>query len=207
MFNTRALALGAVALLALTSGSVLAKDPPKELQVGVKHKPAECSIKSENGDKLSMHYTGKLWNGKEFDSSIPRGEPFTFTIGVGQVIGGWDRGLLGMCIGEKRKLQIPPELGYGERGAGGTIPGGATLVFDVELIGIEGPGADARRAAADKSSIADSVKAGMAAAAGKAAKAAGKVVSGEDSEGSVEAVVKEALNGDDEPAALVHEEL
>merc|ERR1711893_333829 len=115
------------------------KDKKKKLQIGVKKRvdPEKCTMKSRKGDTLQMHYTGKLESGEEFDSSIPRGEPFTFTLGAGQVIKGWDQGLLGMCEGEKRKLVIPPDLGYGDRGAGEKIPGGATLVFDVELIKIE----------------------------------------------------------------------
>lgn len=71
-----------------------------------------------------------------FSFSLDREQPFTFQLGVGQVIKGWDQGLLGMCVGEKRKLIIPPSLGYGDRGAGSVIPGGATLIFDVELINI-----------------------------------------------------------------------
>lgn len=87
---------------------------------------------------LSMHYTGKLYsNGKKFDSSLDRNQPFEFTLGSGQVIKGWDQGLLGMCIGEKRRLTIPSDLGYGDRGAGSDIPPGATLVFDVELLEIK----------------------------------------------------------------------
>lgn len=87
---------------------------------------------------VSMHYTGKLYsNGKKFDSSLDRDQPFEFTLGSGQVIKGWDQGLLGMCIGEKRRLTIPSDLGYGDRGAGSDIPPGATLVFDVELLEIK----------------------------------------------------------------------
>ncbi|PWN20767.1 hypothetical protein BCV69DRAFT_234549, partial [Microstroma glucosiphilum] len=123
-----------------------AKTPPSSLQIGIKHRPTECPVKSAHGDKLSMHYTGKLWEGEKFDSSLDRGTPFEFTLGVGQVIAGWDKGLQEMCEGEKRKLQIPPQDGYGDRGAGSSIPGGATLVFDVELLQISGPRAAAARA-------------------------------------------------------------
>jgi len=98
--------------------------------------PDQCTIKSKKGDSLQMHYTGKLEDGTEFDSSIPRGDPFTFTLGTGQVIKGWDQGLIGMCEGEKRKLVIPSDLGYGDRGSPPKIPGGATLIFEVELIKI-----------------------------------------------------------------------
>ncbi|XP_066935583.1 peptidyl-prolyl cis-trans isomerase FKBP2-like [Clytia hemisphaerica] len=109
----------------------------KKLQIGVKKKVENCQRRSKKGDTLHMHYTGKLEDGTEFDSSIPRGEPFTFTLGAGQVIKGWDQGLLNMCEGEKRKLSIPSDLGYGDRGAPPKIPGGATLVFEVELMKIE----------------------------------------------------------------------
>lgn len=107
-----------------------------KLKVDVISVPEGCTSKSKSGDMLTMHYTGKLTDGTKFDSSFDRDQPFTFQLGAGQVIKGWDQGLTDMCVGEKRKLTIPPELGYGERGAGNVIPGGATLVFDVELINI-----------------------------------------------------------------------
>jgi len=118
--------------------------PPNEkLRVGVRSRPDSCPMKAQKGDKLSMHYTGKLYsNCEKFDSSLDRNQPFEFTLEAGMVIAGWDQGLLGMCIGEKRKLTIPSNMGYGDRGAGGMIPGGATLVFDVELLDIKNRKAD-----------------------------------------------------------------
>ena len=85
-----------------------------------------------------MRAQGKLTNGKVFDSSFTRGEPIDFAVGTGRVIKGWDQGLLGMCVGEKRTLTIPPALGYGSRGAGGAIPGNAVLIFRTELVSING---------------------------------------------------------------------
>ncbi|MDY0302309.1 MAG: FKBP-type peptidyl-prolyl cis-trans isomerase [Candidatus Moranbacteria bacterium] len=89
------------------------------------------------GDTISVHYTGKLEDGTKFDSSVDRGTPFDFTIGQGQVIAGWEQGLLDMKVGEKRTLTIPSEMGYGAQGAGGVIPPNATLIFEVELMGIK----------------------------------------------------------------------
>mgnify|MGYP001203901974 CR=1 FL=1 len=135
--------IGLLALLCAAIGG-LAKQcdgsnlpPNAQLRIGVTHRPEDCPVKSKAGDRLQMHYTGRLYSDcSVFDSSVERGTPFTFTLGAGQVIKGWDQGLNGMCVGEKRKLTIPADLGYGSRGAGGSIPGGATLVFDVELLAI-----------------------------------------------------------------------
>ena len=95
----------------------------------------------ETGQNCVMHYTGWLYEGgakgQKFDSSVDRGQPFTFAIGTGQVIGGWDEGVATMKVGGKRTLIIPPQLGYGARGAGGVIPPNATLQFDVELLDVK----------------------------------------------------------------------
>ena len=103
---------------------------------------------AEPGDYVDVHYTGWLYDpeaegnrGSKFDSSVDRGQKFQFELGAGRVSKGWDQGVAGMLIGEKRELTIAPEMGYGDRGAGNVIPPGATLVFEVELFGLESPGA------------------------------------------------------------------
>ncbi|PNH00607.1 Peptidyl-prolyl cis-trans isomerase FKBP15-2 [Tetrabaena socialis] len=131
--KTPLLLLLLVAALALAQGAKKTKDV-KELRIGVKYKPEICDRTTRNGDTVHVHYTGMLTDGTKFDSSLDRGTPFTFALGEGRVIKGWDQGLLGMCVGEKRKLQIPSSLGYGDSGSPPKIPGGATLVFDVELV-------------------------------------------------------------------------
>lgn len=111
----------------------------KELQIGVtKRVPdSQCHIKAKAGHTVKVHYTGYLRDSlEEFDSSYGRGVPISFKLGSGQVIKGWDQGLLGMCIGEERKIQIPSELAYGERGIPGVIPKNADMIFDVKLVSI-----------------------------------------------------------------------
>jgi FKBP-type peptidyl-prolyl cis-trans isomerase len=91
---------------------------------------------AKSGDTVTVNYVGTLQDGTKFDSSIDRGQPFQFTLGQNRVIQGWELGVTGMKVGEKRKLTIPPELGYGSQGAGGVIPPNATLIFEIDLLGI-----------------------------------------------------------------------
>ncbi len=138
-------AVAALALVSLTAPSLAADGAPgkmTELANGLKYTDTNVGTGAEatKGHKVSVHYTGWLYNngakGAKFDSSLDRGQPFAFGLGAGQVIRGWDEGVAGMKIGGKRTLIIPPELGYGASGAGGVIPPNATLMFDVELLGV-----------------------------------------------------------------------
>eukprot|EP00189_Rhodosorus_marinus_P011314 CAMPEP_0184741276 /NCGR_PEP_ID=MMETSP0315-20130426/4308_1 /TAXON_ID=101924 /ORGANISM="Rhodosorus marinus, Strain UTEX LB 2760" /LENGTH=177 /DNA_ID=CAMNT_0027211463 /DNA_START=172 /DNA_END=705 /DNA_ORIENTATION=+ len=126
----------------LVIGAVVA-DEVTELKIDVTFTPDTCETKTAKGDKVAVHYTGKLLDGTEFDSSLKRDDPLKLTVGVGQVIQGWDEGLLGMCVGEKRTLTIPPNEAYGERGVPGAIPKNAVLVFDVEMMSITSGSGDA----------------------------------------------------------------
>jgi FKBP-type peptidyl-prolyl cis-trans isomerase FkpA len=126
-------------LLAMADTS--ANDNPAEVTTpsGLRYvdSKAGSGAEAKAGQTVDVHYTGWLTNGTKFDSSKDRGQPFTFPLGGGRVIKGWDEGVQGMKVGGVRKLTIPPELGYGPRGAGGVIPPNATLVFEVELLGVK----------------------------------------------------------------------
>jgi FKBP-type peptidyl-prolyl cis-trans isomerase FkpA len=120
------------------SGPTKVEGKPKTKPGGLEYwdiKPG-TGAEATAGKTVTVNYTGWLTNGKKFDSSVGR-QPFTFHLGGGEVIKGWDEGVAGMKVGGKRQLKIPPELGYGARGAGGVIPPNATLVFDVELLGVK----------------------------------------------------------------------
>ena len=126
-------------LLPISIVSATEEDPEPftELSVHITKRvaPEDCKIKATNGDVVKVHYTGRFRSdGKVFDSSVTRGVPFTFRLGAGQVIKGWDQGILGMCVGEARTLKIPAELAYGARGIPGAIPANADMIFDVTLL-------------------------------------------------------------------------
>lgn len=144
LLGTLALAAGAT-LIGLSSAS--AADPKEKkmttTESGLQYRDIKegTGAQPKKGDTVIVHYTGWLWEngkkGEKFDSSVDRGQKFDFPIGRGRVIKGWDEGVATMKIGGKRELIIPPDLAYGSRGAGGVIPPNATLMFEVELFGVE----------------------------------------------------------------------
>ena len=142
-FACAALALAIVAAVTPFGRSEAATNQVIEMPNGLKYTDTKTGdgASATSGNKVSVHYTGWLYNndakGAKFDSSVDRGKPFQFTLGAHQVIAGWDEGVAGMKVGGKRTLIIPPELGYGARGTGGVIPPNATLMFDVELLGVQ----------------------------------------------------------------------
>jgi FKBP-type peptidyl-prolyl cis-trans isomerase FkpA len=137
-------AAGALSLPLLAQPQTKPNEPAKEVgkeivsASGLKYVDEKIGdgAEAKAGSVVTVHYTGWLENGTKFDSSLDRNSPFRFKLGAGQVIRGWDEGVAGMRIGGKRKLIIPPDLGYGRQGAGGVIPPNATLIFQVELLGV-----------------------------------------------------------------------
>ena len=142
-FACAVLALAIAAAVPLLGRVDAATNQVIEMPNGLKYTDTKTGdgATATSGNKVSVHYAGWLYNngakGAKFDSSVDRGQPFQFTLGAHQVIAGWDEGVAGMKVGGKRTLIIPPELGYGARGAGGVIPPNATLMFDVELLGVQ----------------------------------------------------------------------
>jgi FKBP-type peptidyl-prolyl cis-trans isomerase len=142
-FACTALALAIIAAMTPVDRAATAANQEIEMPNGLKYTDVKVGdgAAAAAGKKVSVHYTGWLYNngakGAKFDSSLDRGQPFQFTLGAHQVIAGWDEGVAGMKVGGERTLIIPPELGYGARGAGGVIPPNATLIFDVQLLGVQ----------------------------------------------------------------------
>ncbi|KAL5493579.1 hypothetical protein EMCRGX_G014783 [Ephydatia muelleri] len=125
-------------LFGLLCTTSIAKKKPKGVEIITESKPDDCKEFSEKGDTILVHYTGALESGQVFDSSRATGrEPFSLVLGTGQVIKGWEDGLLGMCVGEMRRLIIQPEMAYGKAGVEGVIPGDAVLLFSVELLDLK----------------------------------------------------------------------
>ena len=134
--------IGLVSVVIMSGGVSMANpkaEAQKETPSGLKYVDLIVGTGKSpvKGKPVTVHYTGWLTDGKKFDSSVDRKEPFQFVLGTGSVIAGWDEGVATMKVGGKRKLTIPPSLGYGARGAGGVIPANATLIFDVELLKVE----------------------------------------------------------------------
>lgn len=120
---------------AFVSGAMAGSLTELEIDITKRIPIDDCKVKAVSGDSVSVHYTGRfLSNNKVFDSSYDRNSPITFKLGTGQVIKGWDQGVLGMCVGEERTIRIPSDLAYGERGVAGVIPPGADMIFDVKLV-------------------------------------------------------------------------
>ena len=142
-FACAVLALAIAAAVPLLGRVDAATNQVIEMPNGLKYTDTKTGdgATATSGNKVSVHYTGWLYNngakGAKFDSSVDRGQPFQFTLGAHQVIAGWDEGVAGMKVGGERTLIIPPELGYGARGAGGVIPANATLMFHIELLGVQ----------------------------------------------------------------------
>jgi peptidylprolyl isomerase len=137
-----AFTLGLLAVPAVGSAAAASKSKAQKtvtLPDGLKYTDLVTGkgAQPKKGQTVSVHYVGTLTNGTKFDSSRDRGQPFSFALGEGQVIAGWDEGVATMRVGGRRKLIIPPKLGYGDAGAGGVIPPNATLIFDIELLGIQ----------------------------------------------------------------------